>query len=149
LGADRIAIQGVDYPALIITNILPENVDPRGVTTFRDLVTEANTRCPSSAVLAAGYSQGAAIIHAAFADGFTGSIKQQIKGVVLFGDTRRKQSNGTLVGYPSEDLLIICNDGDLVCVGVLIVTSKHTQYAERAAEGANFLVARLRDAAAA
>ena len=67
----------------------------------------------------------------------------------MFGDTRYKQSNGTLVGYPSERLKIICNEGDLVCNGTLIVTAAHTEYAARAPEAADFLVELARGAESA
>lgn len=135
-------MQGIDYPAAIITNILPENADPRGVATFVSLANEANSRCPNSIVVASGYSQGAAIIHAAF-DDLSAAVKNQIAGVVLFGDTRNQQSGGTLPGYPANKLKIICNTGDLVCSGTLIITAAHLAYVPRVPEAVDFLSARI------
>lgn len=143
LGADRLAIQGVEYPAAIVTNVIPSGASPEGVRNLRDLLNEANQRCPDSILLASGYSQGAAIVHKVFEDGLSASVKQQIAGIVLFGDTRRLQTGGRIAGYPADRTLVICNVGDLVCVGTLVITPAHIGYPARVPEAVDFMEARI------
>ncbi|KIW03677.1 uncharacterized protein PV09_04998 [Verruconis gallopava] len=141
-GDDRVATQGVDYAAGVATNFLPDNADPVGVANMQNLFNEAATRCPNSVVVAGGYSQGAAITHAAIA-GLSDSVKSQIVGVTLFGDTRNEQDHGSIEGYPQDDLLIICNPGDLVCDGTLIITPAHLLYTPRVPEAVAFLTEKI------
>jgi cutinase len=133
----------VDYPAAISTNILPSGADPIGVINLRNLLQEANTRCPASIILVSGYSQGAAIVHKAFEVGLSSSIKNQIAGIVLFGDTRNLQEQGRIAGYPTDRTLVICNVGDLVCVGTLVITPAHIGYPARVPEAVNFMAGRV------
>lgn len=143
LGANRVGVQGVEYPAAIVTNLLPGNADPRGVANLRSLLNEANQRCPDSIVLVSGYSQGAAIVHGAFEQGLSSSVKNQVAGIVLFGDTRNLQERGRIAGFPTEKTLIICNFGDLVCAGTLVITPAHVGYPARVPEAVNFMAARV------
>jgi cutinase len=135
---NSVASQGVDYAAGIATNLLPDNADPVGVANMKNLFSQAATNCPNSVVVAGGYSQGAAITHEAI-KGLPSATKNQIVGVALFGDTRNKQDHGQIDGYPQDDLLIICNPGDLVCDGTLIITPAHLGYAPRVPEAVAFL----------
>ncbi len=137
-GEERVASQGVDYAARIATNLLPDNADPIGVTNIKRLFRQAATNCPNSVVVAGGYSQGAAITHEAI-KGLTSAIMNQIVGVTLFGDTRNEHDHGQIDGYPQDDLLIICNPGDLVCDGTLIITPAHLDYTPRMPEAVAFL----------
>jgi cutinase len=105
---------------------------------MKDLFYKASTKCPNSIVVASGYSQGAAITHEAI-DGLSSSVKNQIAGVVTFGDTRNLQAHGQISGYPTDDLLIICNPGDLVCIGTLVITPAHVLYQPRVPEAVAFL----------
>jgi cutinase len=142
LGANNVAVQGVEYAAGIGTNLLPNNADPRGVANMRNLILEANRRCPNSAILTSGYSQGAAITHAAM-ENLPAAALNQIAGAALFGDTRNLQERGQIAGYPQEKTLIICNPGDLVCVGTLTITPAHLAYGPRVPEATRFLAARV------
>jgi cutinase len=135
-------VQGVEYPAAIVTNLLPENASPQGISNLKSLLNEANQRCPESIVLVSGYSQGAAIVHAAF-DGLSSSIKDQVAGIVLFGDTRNLQEHGRIAGYSPEKTLIICQPLDLVCAGTLIITPAHVTYPLRVPEAVDFMDARV------
>jgi len=39
---------------------------------------------------------------------------------VTFGDTQTIQDHGRITGFPVNQTLIICNVGDVVCVGTLV-----------------------------
>jgi cutinase len=71
-------------------------------------------------------------------------VKKQIKGGVLFGDTKNKQSSGKIDGFPPELLSIICASDDGVCWGNLAVTAGHVVYTQNGdvEKGAKFLIAR-------
>ncbi|RWA11454.1 hypothetical protein EKO27_g3633 [Xylaria grammica] len=65
LGTSTVAAQGLEYPASLLDNLRSEGCDPDDAANFRDLITKAATECPSSKLVVAGYSQGAALVHAA------------------------------------------------------------------------------------
>lgn len=89
------------------------------------------------------YSQGSALIAGAIED-TSSAVKNQVKGVVFFGYTRNRQNNGGIPGYPSSNLEVFCEDGDLVCEGTLIVFPPHFTYADEAADEApKFLISKI------
>jgi cutinase len=89
------------------------------------------------------YSQGAALVAAAIRDS-SATIRDQIKGVVLFGYTKNKQNNGQIINYPSNRLTVYCENGDAVCNGTLLVLPAHLTYADEAEGPApQFLIARI------
>jgi cutinase len=47
---------------------------------------------------------------------------------VLYGDTKNKQSNGQIEGFPKDKLLSLCEKDDGVCWGGLSVTAGHLVY---------------------
>lgn len=142
-GSDRVAIQGIDYPALLSTNFLPGGADLGGIREMRNLLTQAASDCPDSSILAGGYSQGAALVHRAI-ENLPDSVKNAIDGVVTFGDTQNLQDRGQIPNFPREKVKIFCNVGDLVCVGTLTITPAHLTYGSDAGEAAAFLAARAR-----
>lgn len=58
----------------------------------------------------------------------TPEVKKQVVGGVLWGDTKNKQSNGQIIGYPKDQVLILCTPDDGVCWGKLDVTAGHLAY---------------------
>jgi cutinase len=96
LGSSNVAVQGIDYPALLSTNFLPGGADLGGIATMRNLLTRAASECPNSKLLAGGYSQGAALTHRAI-ENLPQSVKDRIVGVVTFGDTQNLQDRGQIV----------------------------------------------------
>jgi len=110
---------------------------------MKNLFTMANTKCPSAKIVAGGYSQGAALTAAAIRDS-NATIREQIKGVVLFGYTKNQQNNGGVPNYPQSRVQVYCESGDLVCTGSLIVLPPHMTYADEAAGVAPaFLISRV------
>ncbi|KAI0129152.1 cutinase [Xylariales sp. AK1849] len=142
LGDATVATQGVDYAALISTNLDPGGADPAGITEMADLLASAATECPDAKIVAGGYSQGAAVTHGAVSS-LNSSVISHIAGITLFGDTQYQQTGGQISGYPSEDLKIYCATGDLVCNGTLIITAAHLSYGDDAADATTFLVDRI------
>jgi cutinase len=84
-------------------------------------------------------SQGAALL-AATIPTLVGPARQQIKGAVLFGYTLNKKNDGRIPEYPTDRTKVFCNNGDVVCQGVLQIKTPHLLYSAAAqGEGADFL----------
>lgn len=100
-------------------------------------------KCPDSVIVAGGYSQGAAVNHRAIEE-LDATVKDQIAGVVLYGDTQKLQDNNKIKNFPAEKVKIICQPGDAVCLGTLAVLPAHLTYGSRAGEGVEFLVQQIK-----
>lgn len=127
------------------------------------LFNSAASSCPNSVIVAGGYryvlllcsyeyheshigySQGAALVHRAI-EGLSTSVKNKIVGAITYGDTQNTQDRGRIPNYPTEDTLIICNIGDLVCTGTLIILTPHLDYVRRTGEAVSFLTRKIREA---
>ncbi|KAL2121098.1 hypothetical protein VTJ04DRAFT_5125 [Mycothermus thermophilus] len=139
-------IQGVGgpYDAALATNFLPRGTSQANINEGKRLFALANQKCPNTPVVAGGYSQGAALIAAAVSE-LSGAVKEQVKGVALFGYTQNLQNRGAIPNYPRERTKIFCNVGDAVCTGTLIITPAHLSYTvEARGEAARFLRDRIR-----
>ncbi|KAK4164625.1 cutinase-domain-containing protein [Cladorrhinum sp. PSN259] len=144
-GASNVWVQGVGgaYTADLLDNVLPDGTTSAAITEMKNLFILANTRCPSAKIVAGGYSQGAALAAASIRDS-SAAIREQIKGVVLFGYTKNLQNLGRIPNYPRERTEVYCAVGDLVCTGSLVVTAAHLTYGDEARnEAPKFLIARI------
>ncbi len=61
LGAENVAVQGVDYPADILGYL--EGGDKGGASTTASLLNQAASECPDTKIVLSGYSQGAQVVH--------------------------------------------------------------------------------------
>lgn len=81
LGADGVAIQGVDYPATIESNI---SMGSEGGPEMAKLAQQALSNCPDTKIALSGYSQGATVTH--YAVGKGGLDGSSVSAAVLYGD---------------------------------------------------------------
>jgi cutinase len=146
LGANNVWVQGVgrDYAANLEGNLYPDGSPPKAIAEMTRLLRDANSKCPNAKIIAGGYSQGAALAAAAIRD-IDAGIRNKIVGTALYGYTKNQQNNGQIINYPSDRLVVFCNQGDRVCEGTLIVAPPHLDYGDAASNaGPNFLVGKVR-----
>lgn len=93
-------------------------------------------------IVAGGYSQGAAVMTAAVKR-LSNAVKDQIAGVVLYGNTRNRQEGGKIPDFPPEKALTFCNVSDGVCGGGLVVTAGHLTYTRDVGDAVDYLVERI------
>jgi cutinase len=129
---DRVSslwVQGVGgpYDASIGGNLLPRGSSAESIREGVRLINLAATKCPSAAIVAGGYSQGAALIAASVSD-LTASVRNRVTGVTLFGYTKNRQNNERIPNYPTDRTRIYCAVGDRVCEGTLIIADPHFSY---------------------
>jgi len=146
-GANAVATEGIDYAATIGTNAIPGGTDTVSKRLMQDTLNSMAQKCPDSVIVAGGYSQGAAVNHRAIEELDT-AVKDQIAGVVLYGDTQKQQDNDQIPNFPADKVKIICQVGDAVCRGQLLVLPAHLTYGARADEGVDFLVQQVKGAQA-
>ncbi|KAI0400908.1 cutinase [Xylaria palmicola] len=142
LGASAVAAQGLEYPASLLDNLRATGCDPDDAASFRDLIAKAAADCPSSKLVLSGYSQGAALVHAA-AKLLTAPVAARVAAAVTYGDTRKKQDGGVIPGIAASRTLILCHDGDLVCQGTLIIVDAHHDYDDLAPTAVNFIAGKV------
>ncbi|EMD90611.1 carbohydrate esterase family 5 protein [Bipolaris maydis ATCC 48331] len=141
-----LAIEGVDYAALLSTNYLPGGTDLAAELEMRGILQDINRKCPSAVIVCGGYSQGAAVNHRAIEDLST-AVKNQIAGVVTFGDTQARRDNQQIPNFPKDKLKIFCGGAvrDTVCDGNLAaaVLLPHLSYGSDAGEAGRFLIGKI------
>jgi cutinase len=127
--------------------VLPGGTDAISKRMFQTTLKDMSAKCPDSVIVAGGYSQGAAVNHRAIEE-LDAGVKDQIAGVVLYGDTQKLQDRNQIKNFPAEKVKIICQPGDAVCLGTLAVLPAHLTYGVRANEGIDFLVQQIKGAQA-
>jgi len=144
LGSSTIGCQGVGspYDAVVADNFLPQNTSPTDIGAATTLFDLAASKCPSSLIVAGGYSQGSAVMDGSI-QALPSSIQSKIKGTVLFGFTRNEQDGGRIPNYPTSQTLVFCAAGDLVCDDTLTITPAHLSYGVDADPAATFLISKL------
>jgi cutinase len=141
-----LAVEGVEYGAGILGNFQSGGGDPAGVREAKKDFNLAVTKCPNTAIIGGGYSQGAAITHRAV-ESLPDNVKARIAGITLFGDTQYYQDKGQIKKFPPEKVKTFCNGyGDLkkessdgVCNGLLAVNYGHMSYGDSMKPGAAWL----------
>ncbi|KAF2416262.1 cutinase [Tothia fuscella] len=140
-----IAIQGVEYGAGLMTNMMPGGAEPAGIAKAKELFNAAASACPNSMLVGGGYSQGAALMHRAI-ESLPQATKDKIVAVVLYGDTQNLQDGGKIKNFPKEKVKVFCNMSDGVCGGMLLVNIGHLSYTTDYANGAKFVSEKLKAA---
>ncbi|KZM21488.1 Cutinase [Ascochyta rabiei] len=146
-GANAVATEGINYAATVGTNVIPGGTDTASKKLMQDTLKSMAQKCPDSIIVAGGYSQGAAVNHRAIEE-LDASVQDQIAGVVLYGDTQKQQDRNQIPNFPADKVKIICQPGDAVCQGALVVLPAHLTYGSRADEGADFLIQQVKGAQA-
>lgn len=119
--------------------------DPAGVKEAQRLFNLAMTKCPNTVITGGGYSQGAAIMHRAI-EGLSSSAKSRISAILLYGDTQFPKDGPKIKGFPTDKVKVICKPDDGVCKGGITVTAGHMSYNAKAAEGASWVVQKVKAA---
>ncbi|TLS27209.1 hypothetical protein PpBr36_04908 [Pyricularia pennisetigena] len=141
-------VQGVGdpYDAAIAPNLLPAGTTQGAIDEAKRMFNLANTKCPNAAVVAGGYSQGTAVMSNAIGE-LPSAVKDQIKGVVLFGYTKNLQNLGRIPDFPSDKTEVYCNASDAVCFGTLFLLPAHFLYTtESSISAPNYLTRKIRAA---
>ncbi|KAF1736470.1 putative cutinase 1 [Beauveria bassiana] len=145
-GADKVAVQGLDYKADLMENFTENGTDDAAIAALQAHLVGATSKCPTAKIVVAGYSQGAAVIHAAFKT-LPAEALARVNAVVTFGDTQSKKNADKIPNYPAKHSLFICNKGDTICEeGKLEYDESHSDYDRRAAEAADFVFKMLAEA---
>ncbi|GAP86676.2 putative cutinase [Rosellinia necatrix] len=142
LGETAVAAQGLAYPASLLDNLRSEGCDPDDADAFSALITKAATDCPSAKLVISGYSQGAALVHAA-SRRLSAAVRARVAAAVTFGDTRKQQDGGAVPGIDASRTLILCHTGDRVCEGTLIITDAHHDYEDLSPTAVNFIASKV------
>ncbi|KAF4309168.1 putative cutinase [Botryosphaeria dothidea] len=127
LGADKVATQGVNYPA-DFSGAVQGSISPKtaaGSTNCAQLVKQAVSSCPDTQIVLAGYSQGAQQVHGCLMN-LDSSQASKVAAAVTFGDPLRAQP---FQNIDSSKTKIFCATGDLVCTNQFIITAAHLSYA--------------------
>jgi len=137
---DDVACQGVGgaYTASVGSNALPGGTTSAAYNEAISIFEDAAQKCPDTIIVAAGYSQGAAVMVNAVSK-LDASVQERVAGVVLYGNTRNRQEGGKIPNFPPEKAKTYCNASDGVCGGALLVTAGHLTYTRDVGEAVEYL----------
>lgn len=138
-------VQGVGGPYLadLASNFLPKGTSTAAINEAKRLFNMAHEKCPEASVVAGGYSQGTAVMAGSVGE-LDAAVKEQVKGVVLFGYTKNTQNGRRIPDFPTERTEIYCSVGDAVCWGSLFILPSHFGYNDEARnEAPEFLIKRI------
>jgi cutinase len=142
-GRNNIWVQGVGgpYSADVAGNFLPDGSSQAAINEAIRLFNLANSKCPNAAIVTGGYSQGTAVV-AASVSRLSATVKEQVKGAVLFGYTKNLQNLLRIPNYPTSRTEIYCQVTDAVCYGTLFILPAHFLYTDEARLNAPIFLAR-------
>ncbi|KAM0335616.1 hypothetical protein ACHAQA_000664 [Verticillium albo-atrum] len=141
-GEARVATEGVNYAAIPAPNFLLGGTDGPSIAAMSAVLLGAATNCPASKVVVCGYSQGAAVAHRSI-ESLPPAAQSQIVGVLTVGDTQKTQDGSRIFNFPPDRVSFLCNPGDVICDGQLVVLAPHLDYTRRADEGVQFLASKI------
>ncbi|RYC61659.1 hypothetical protein CHU98_g4536 [Xylaria longipes] len=81
--------------------------------------------------------QGVALAHAAVEQLSSSARARIFAAAVTYGETQKRQDGGKIPNFDASKTLILCNTGDLVCDGTLIITSDHLSHISSVPSGVN------------
>ncbi|KAM0699004.1 hypothetical protein Q7P36_001049 [Cladosporium allicinum] len=141
LGADGVAVQGVDYTASIASNA---QMGSGGGPVMAELVKQAKANCPDTKIALSGYSQGGFVVSNAIAK--QGVNPDDIAAAVVYGDPSRQAAGG----LDKSKVKSYCVSGDGVCSGTFAITAAHLAYTSNGdtQEGAAFIVSKTQGGSA-
>lgn len=119
LGADGVAVQGVDYEATIASNALQGR---EGGPVMADLVSQALSNCPDTKIALGGYSQGGFVVSNAISS--SGVSPDDVAAAVVYGDPSRQAAGG----LDASKVKDYCTSGDGVCAGTFAISAAHLAY---------------------
>lgn len=132
IGADNLAVQGVDYDASVEGFLT--GGDPRGSKTMAGLVAMRKSNCANTTLIVAGYDQGAQLLRNAVTL-LDDDEKAFVKAAVLLGDPMNGESFAGLTNVKS-----ICHKRDSICAGGKIVDESHLTYHVSVGEAVSFVL---------
>lgn len=142
---DDIWVQGVGGPYLadLASNFLPKGTSQAAINEAKRLFNMAHEKCPDASIVAGGYSQGTAVMAGSVGE-LDDAVKEQVKGVVLFGYTKNTQNRRQIPNFPTDRTEIYCSVGDAVCWGSLFILPSHFGYTDEARRDApEFLIEQI------
>ncbi|KAI9651958.1 MAG: hypothetical protein M1831_007461 [Alyxoria varia] len=138
IGADRVAAQGVNYPASTSGNF-PGSNNP-GPKNMADFASQAATKCPNTQIVLGGYSQGATVTHNAVSQ-LAANVVSKVKAITVFGDPLNGQA---FKGVPTSNVKNYCASGDSVCrTPTGTGGNGHLSYGGNANDAATFIKGRI------
>ncbi|KAF7329222.1 Cutinase [Mycena kentingensis (nom. inval.)] len=109
----NLSFKGVPYPASFPGYF--EGGSPQGSATMAYMLKEVASKCPNSAIVSTGYSQGGQLVHnsAQILAHEAPNVLLHIKAVVIFGDPDADQPMPDQI--PPYTVKIFCHSRDAVC----------------------------------